>query len=436
MKMSDIQKTIDRFTLSKPATVVLSVAMAILLWFIISVTLYPTVPVTIYHVPLVVKTEGTQAAGNGLSVVSCDVESVTVQVVGSRSQVGKLTAENLTAYVNLDQVTSAGEYPLDISVESSENVPFELKSVSPSSAKVMFDKIETRSFTVTPAFPNIVISSGHIMDEVTCEPSAIDITGPSALLDEITKVVVTSQKTAEIDSSYVLNSSSVTLYNADNAIMDSELLEMMTTNFKINIPLLTQKELALTYKINNTPSGFDVDWLTERLQLSADTITLASSNHALAQREDLNLGVVNLDAINLKYSQTFDVTLGEGEINQSGLQQVTLSLNSEGLEERKFAVNGENIIVVNKPANYDFEVITEKLTIPVIGTPEELDALNPANIMVTVDLSNYNAEQSESFSEYVKIAVIDEPRIWATGTHTAALKRVEIAEDATDPEDE
>ncbi len=436
MKMPDLKKMVDRFTQSKPATVVLSVAMAILLWFIISVTLYPTVPVTIYHVPLVIKTEGTQAAGNGLSVVSCDVESVTVQVVGSRSQVGKLTAENLTAYVNLDQVTAAGEYPLDVSVESSENVPFELKSVSPSRAKVMFDKIETRSFPVTPAFPNIVISSGHIMDEVTCEPSAIDITGPSALLDEITKVVVTSQKTAEIDSSYVLNSSSVTLYNADNAIMDSELLEMMTTNFKINIPLLTQKELALTYKINNTPSGFDVDWLTERLQLSAETITLASSNHALAQREDFNLGVVNLDAINLKYSQTFDVTLGEGEINQSGVQQVTLSLNSEGLEERKFAVNGENIIVVNKPANYDFDVITEKLTIPVIGTPEELDELNPANISVTVDLSNYNAEQSESFSEYVKIAVIDEPRIWATGTHTVALKRVDLAEDTTDPEDE
>lgn len=436
MKMSDIKKTIDRFTQSKLATVVLSVAVAILLWFIISVTLYPTVPVTIYNVPLVVQTEGTQAANNGLSVVSCDVESVTVQVVGSRSKVGMLNAENLIAYVDLDNVTAAGEFPLDITVESSENVPFEVKVVSPSRAKVTFDKIETRAFEVTPSFPNIVIASGHIMDEVTCEPSTIEITGPSALLDEIGKVIVTSQKSAEIDSSHVLNSSNVTLYNADNAIMDSELLEMPTTNFKINIPLLTQKELALTYKISNTPSGFDVDWLVERLELSADTITLASSNHALAQREDLNLGVVNLEAISLKYSQTFDVTLGEGEINQSGMQQVTLSLNSEGLEERKFAVNGENIIVVNKPANYDFEVITEKLTVPVIGTPEELDALNPANIMVTVDLSNYNAEQSESFSEYVKIAVIDEPRIWATGTHTVALKRVERTEDATDPERE
>ncbi len=426
MKMSELKKTYDKLAQSKPATIVLSIAVAILIWFIVSVTLYPTTPVTFYNIPLVVETEGTSAAQNGLNVVSCSVEKVNVQIVGARSKIGTLSEEDLTAYASAENVTTTGEVTLDIHVRSSENVSFEVNMISPSRANVTFDRIETQSFEVTPSFPNIVVTSGHTMDQVTCEPSTIEITGPTAQLEEISKVVVTSAKAEQIDSSYVLYTTDVTLYNAQNSVIDTEQLTIPTVNFKIDISVLTQKTLPLSYVIRNVPRGFDEQWLRERLVLSNEELTFASSDAALANQESWDLGYYpSLSEIGLDYSYTFNVPEKEGIINQSGVKQVTLTLDSEGLEERVFTVAGEDISVINQPTNYDFNVITEKLSITVVGPSEVLDELSTSDIVVTADLSNHNPSQSSSFSADVQISFNGVSTVWAAEPYRITLEQTE-----------
>lgn len=427
-KMHEIKGVFDKLTQSKPATVVLSVAFAILIWFTISVTLYPTTPKTFYSIPVKVELEGTQAGENGLSVVSCDVQTVNVQIEGSRSKIGVLTEENLTAYAVVENVTGTGVFPLEITVKSDTNVDFVVKTVSPAHANVTFDRIETRSFEVEPAFPNIVITPGHTMSDATCNPPTIEITGPTAQLDEIDRVVANSDKKEEIDGSYVLYTSDVILYNKENSVLDAEKLTIPVTNFKIDIPVLTQAELPLTYEIRNVPRDFSEDelkWLRSRLKLSTEKITLASNNASLANQQNWHLGFIKLEEIGLNYSTTFTVPEKEGVINQSGLQQVTLTLDSEGLEEREFIVNADNVSVVNAPANYDFKVITKQVCITVIGPPEELDALSTTDIVLEIDLTNHNADQVASFSRDPVISFNNSNNVWASGVYKIALERVE-----------
>ena len=85
-----------------------SVAIAIVLWFVISIAIYPTTPRTLHHVPLKVEIAGTSAEENGLSVIDYDVQDVTVQIEGNRSKVGNIDANNLTATAVVENVTSAG----------------------------------------------------------------------------------------------------------------------------------------------------------------------------------------------------------------------------------------------------------------------------------------------------------------------------------------
>ena len=61
-----------------------SVVIAVVLWFVISIAIYPTTPRTIHHIPLSVEIGGTSAEENGLSVIDYDVEDVTVQIEGNR----------------------------------------------------------------------------------------------------------------------------------------------------------------------------------------------------------------------------------------------------------------------------------------------------------------------------------------------------------------
>ncbi len=422
---------------SKPFAIFIAVSTALIIWFAIITSVYPSTPMRFNNIPVRVELTGTNAEANGLSVVGCDVDTVNVELVGNRSQIGRMTAEDLVAYADVGVISSTGQFTLNLDVRSDNNIEFKVQSISPSVATVKLDKIETRTFDVEPAFPNIKVASGHALDreDVTCEPSTIDITGPSAQLAEIGKVVVNSDKTVEISSSYLLYTSDVQVYTTAGAKLDGD-LEIPSVDFQISIPILTQKELDLTYELIGTPTGFDEDWLRERLKLSEETITLASQTSTAFAKNDstLNVGFVRLSEIGLDYSTTLDIELEDIYMNQSGIQQVTLTLDNEGLSSRSFTVSADNIKITNKPTNYEFKRVTRQLDITVVGDKEVLDKLDADDILVTVDLLDYDAEQypSESFTRPATISFYQQGKVWAVGSYRIALDRSEIKTPSVD----
>lgn len=424
--------TLDEFLGHRPVALVLSILLALIIWFAVIMNVYPSTPVRFYNIPVQVDLSGTNAEANGLSVVDCDVQTVNVELIGNRSQIGNLTADDLVAYADVGAISTTGQFTMNLDVKSETGISFTVDKIEPSTASVKLDKIETRTFDVEPSFPNIKIASGHTMyrEDVTCEPSTIDITGPSSQLAEIGKVVVYSNKTVEISSSYAFYSSDVQLYTDEGARLDTDSIDIPSVEFQINIPILTEKELELTYDLIGVPSSFtkdDQEWLRERLKLSEESITIASmTNTALA--DSLSVGYVRLNEVGLDYSATMDITLEEGYKNQSGIQQVTLALDSEGLSSRSFRVNKDNISIINQPNTYDFTLVTKWLDISVVGDKETLDSLEADDIIVTVDLLNFDAEQypSESFTTQASISFYQKGKIWAIGAYRIALNRQDI----------
>ena len=422
----------DKFTAfmgSKPVHVIGSIFLAIILWFAIAVNVYPTTPKSFSDIAVTVDLSGSMAAANGLSPVSCDVETVNVTVLGDRSRIGNLKAEDLVAHVEPGNISSAGEYSMPITVEPVNGITFEVDSITPSTAKVKLDKIESKTYSVEASFPNIRVTSGHALDseDVVVEPSTVEITGPSAQLAEIDRVVVYSDKKQEIDGTFQLYSNQINLYTSSGALLDQESLTLPTTDFQITIPILTTKEMKLTYRLLGAPTGFDPAWLAERLCFSEETITLASqTSSAFADKDTLEVGTVRLSEVGMDYSKNITIELDDEYTNRSGIEDVTLTLNNEGLATKQFTVTGENISVKNPPADYNFNVVTKRLTITVIGSEETLNSLSADDIIVTADLLNYdNAEQASSFTQQAVISFYNKSDVWAYGSYSISLDRVE-----------
>lgn len=438
-KIHEISGRFTRIFSSKPAVIVMCVFAALIVWFAIVMNVYSSIPVRFYNIPVKVDLTGTNAEANGLSVVECEIETVSVELVGDRTQIGRLTAEDLTAYAEIGGISATGQFTVNLDVRTDTGISFDVNSITPSSTAVRLDKIETRTFDVEPSFPNIIVTSGHALDmeDVVCTPSTIDITGPSAQLAKIGKVMVYSNKSIEISSSYSLYSRETQLYTSEGARLDTDSLslEIPSVDFQISIPILTQKELALTYDLIGLPSSFtkeDQEWLRERLQLSEDTITLASqTSSAFTDKESLSVGYVRMSELGLDYSETMDITLEEDFINQSGIQQVQLSLDSEGLSSRSFTVDSDNISIINQPTNYDFKLVTKRLDLTVVGDAEVLETLDADDIIVTVDLLNYDVETypSESFTWPSSISFYQQGRVWAIGSYRIALDRTDVSSD-------
>ena len=53
--------------------------------------------------------------------------------------------------------------------------------------------------------------------------------------------------------------------------------------FSLEVPVLYQKTMDITYQITNAPANFDLEALKKRLNLSEQQITLAAPNTSMEE---------------------------------------------------------------------------------------------------------------------------------------------------------
>ena len=105
-------------TISDFGLKILAVVIAVISWFVLSITQYPTISKTITNVPVTFSMAGTKAEEKGLSALNYKDITVDVEIKGMNYEIGGYTSADLIANVNLDNVTKEGKYDLDIDVKS------------------------------------------------------------------------------------------------------------------------------------------------------------------------------------------------------------------------------------------------------------------------------------------------------------------------------
>lgn len=404
------------------ATMIFSVVIAVIIWFVISITIYPTTPVTVNNIPLVVDLKGTAAEADGYSMINCDVDQVSVKIEGSRSKVGTLNAENLIAYADIPNITTAGTKNLNIVVKSTDGTEFTVKSITPQSVNVRFDKIRTVTLDVLPDISNIESAEGCIINKenITVTPATIDVTGPAQVVGQIKNALVMVDSASEIGASakVVSNKLQFSDANGSNIIVDEKSgVEYDQIQYTVDIPVQYTKEMDITYQLRGVPSTFNEEFLRKRLMLSADKVTLAAPDQSLANREEFTLDTIPLSSITIDFSKNYSLEAPEGYENLSNISTVNLTLDSTGLAQKDFVVNEINII--NAPSSHTYSVVTGQLIVTIVGNEKSLEQLDPNQISVTVDLLSVQQgdDDSSSFSCVPTISIDKYDDLWAAGDY-------------------
>ncbi len=407
---------------NRMATIIFSVVTAVIIWFVVSMTIYPTTPVTVNNVSLSVDLAGTAAAADGYSVISCDVEEVSVRIEGNRSQVGTLTSENLVAYAEIPNITTAGTKNMQIAVKSTDGTEFTVKSITPSSVNVKVDKIKTVTLDVVPDLMNVESAEGSIIneEEVVVTPATIDVTGPAQVVGQIKNASVKIDEATEIGTTTKLVSDNLVFCDANgNEILvnDESHLQYEFTQYTVDIPVQYTKEMDIVYQLRGVTGTFDEQFLRDRLTLSAEKITLAAPDQSLANTEEFTLDTIPLSDITLDFSKNYTLEVPEGYENLSNISTVNLALDSTGLSQKDFVVSEINII--NAPSSHEYKVVTEQLIVTIVGKTESIEELDPRLISVTVDLLSvqHSDDESTSFSCVPVISVDQYDDVWAAGDY-------------------
>ena len=144
--------------------VVLSVAISIVVWFAISIQIFPNITTHVDNIEVHVIPTSYMNEEN-LQLAEDYKESVSIQIQGKRYDIGNLSADNFYAYLDLSRVSEAGEHVVNIVVEPvDEKNDFEILTKN-LTATIKVKKIITREIEVTPVADNISLQDGFQIEE-------------------------------------------------------------------------------------------------------------------------------------------------------------------------------------------------------------------------------------------------------------------------------
>ncbi|MBR1385019.1 MAG: hypothetical protein IJ555_14610, partial [Ruminococcus sp.] len=314
---------------------ILAIILAVIIWMILSITQYPTISKTISSVPVEFTLSGTIAEEKGLSALNYKDISVDVIIEGMNYEIGSYTASDLTASVDVSSVTKKGTYKLDIDVTSAHSSDkVSILSISPETVEVQFDSISSRDFELTPSAPNVSAADGYSLGNISCSPSKIKITGAENDLSNISKAYAVVDKTLSIDKDTQVTTTSIRLYDKYDNLLDNSAYEFTDDEYTINFPLFKKKTGNLKVDFTNVPDGFDLETLN--YDISHDPISILTSDLEDEDVEDITIGSIALNEVDLEKVFSFELQLANSEISADSIQSVKVTFDDKGFTSKTF----------------------------------------------------------------------------------------------------
>ena len=411
------------------AVKIISIIAAIIIWFIVSINVYPTIDRIIYNVPIVIDLEGTYAQANNFKVSSQSETSATVEITGDRGQIGDMTNEDLTLVASAESVINAEKYDLSLELVCSSNKQFSVLKLSPDVVTVDFDEVVTKEIPVKPNMDNVRIAAGYISDDddIVVVPNTITITGPKDMVKTVTAAYVNVKTDGELSSTYEYSDDTVSLYKGSTEIITTDEISLSKNNFIVHVPILEKQTLPLEVMIINAPRSFDTDGFIERLKYSVEELEVAATSENIKDIESLTIGSIDMREVDIGSTFTFNTAdfMPAEYQNLSSIDTVTVTCPNENLYKIYMTIEKDDIQFINAPAHFDYEIITSGFTQFFIGSAESLEQLSYIDVIAQIDLINYDIE-ARDYKFPVTFSTPAYSDVWCIGSEGALSPKATV----------
>lgn len=372
---------------NKLYSMLLSLVVAFALWLYVTNNVSIEDNNTFYNIPVVMESE-TVLNERNLMVTSVSTNSVSLNLSGARSDLNKLDSSKMSAKVDLSQVTEPGEkIPLSYTISFPSDVSASSFTVGNKNPGAIFVNVDYRRVSEIP----VVIkwtgnrSEDYIYDteNAVLDSNTVTISGPAAVVDTIDHAQVEVDLTEQVES--ISQSYRYTLCDAQDNPVDAEQITTNLEEVRLEMQIQRIREIRLTADVIY---GGGANESNTTVSISPETIRVSGGEAVLNELGDtFTVCSVNLaDLDKSTTEQKYTITLPEGVTNQTGVNEVTVSIRMTGLKTREF--NIDKFEAVNVPEGLSAEIINANLSIKVRGPEAEIAALQEENIRAVVDFTN------------------------------------------------
>lgn len=398
---------------------ILAIAIAIIVWVILSITQYPTTTLKVSNIPVIFSLEGTAAEEKGLRAVGYQNITTTVEIKGMKYEIGGYTEKDLVASVNLDQVTKEGTYSLAIVAKSAHSSDqCEILSCYPETVEVTFEHYGEETFDIEVEAPDITTENDSIQVETTISPEQIKITGSDENLKKINRVAATVKDSKTLSEDTTISTSELVFYDDNGNKLPSSNYTVDNQNFDVTFSLYKKKTVTLNVDFKDCPTGFKISTLPYKL--SKDKIEIATSDISGSSVATITVGTISLAEVDLSKSFEFDIPFEKDEQNLSSTEKVTVSFDDSGYTKNSFAIAESSFTILNKPSGKNVEIKSPaSIKATIIGPESVLSNITASELTAEIDLDGVtkNGTVTKKITVYSK----EYNNIWCYGTYEAEI---------------
>lgn len=409
----------NRPGLNKVLLVILSLICSIMLWVYVTNQEGNVEERLFTGVKVVFEGEDTMRDSRGYIITSNETTSVRVTVSGSPRVLARLEAADITAVIDLSDISKSGNYSRSPRITFASGIDSSgLESSVSSTVNFFVDKLSTITVPVKGVF-NGSTAEGFSAEPLEFEPETVKISGPEAELKKVAEAWVEVDR-EDVDGTLTYASSYV-LRDSEGNTVESESILLESDTVNVTLPVIAIKEVDLIVSLipgaGATDDNVVVNVTPEKVTLSGDADVLEPLNHIL-------LDTIDLSKISGEtWTRTYSIVIPNGTEIVGGAKEATVSLEIKGLVTKSFTVPKENLSFINMTEGYVGEIMDESLRNVVLrGEGDIVRAVSAVNIRAVADLAEYGSATG-IFTVPVKIYVdgASESDVGALGDYTVYI---------------
>ncbi len=273
-------------------TIATSILSAIIIWIYVVYQINPTFETTIKNIQITFNRYSEDFDNGKLTVLSSSTETVNVKIKGRRSQLSKVTRDNVSCTVNMSDVDSDGMHKLPINV-SFDVSGVEVVSKDPYNVSVNVDKVVTEEKDITVETKGTP-ADGYVYDTIEYATDKIRLTGAKSIVKKVKKAKIyvdISGKSESISGRY-----KIVLLDKDGAEIDEAGISKNISYVELKCNILKLKEVDISAELSATETydGKKVSIAS----VSPETVNVLGGKNALSSLEKIKTEKIDVSTAN------------------------------------------------------------------------------------------------------------------------------------------
>lgn len=405
---------------SKLITALIAFAVAVGIWFYVVTVISPNSDKNIYNIK--VEAVGERDLNDkGLMITNMDdLSAVSLHLEGNRADLNKLSSDNINISMDVSKLSQAGIHELSYDIVFPGDVASNAITVlnkNPGLVRVVVEERISKPVPVQIQYKG-TLQENYMADKENAELSVenVTVTGPKPVVDRIAAAQIEvdlGDRKENLNEKFTYS-----LCDAEGKPVDAKGVNTDVAEISLALRIMRVKEISL--KLDTVYGGGATDQTTV-ITITPPSILISGSDALLENLEELVLDTVNLAEVAEDTELNYTIKLPEGVNNETGENEVKVSITFPELATKKLTV--KNLRAVNVPAGFKVELITKVLPILVRGPKDKIDALTEESITVTVD---FTATEEGKVMVKATITCAD-PEVGAVGSYTVSADVKKIA---------